>query len=239
MTFFLATFAPEDLVSRDGFGHPAPRASLLILSTQAESDADSRDSSHFPRRRPFIYTVNRHRVSPEFVSSHAIAYRWRPLPGVHRRRASSSQGSSSKGCCLFSIILGQQVLGKPAASLGHRCSLWSPRYGSVWGRALSHTRCSKVTSRGELCNFPILEMDKEGIFWERPFPKLERVSAGFFCKKTKPIILRPTRSISLLAEGTHHPCSRSPLSRLFRPRTRRTRTLGGCWPRDPLVCSPA
>ena len=34
------------------------------------------------------------------LSGHAIAYRWRSLPRVHRHRASSPQGSSSNGCCL-------------------------------------------------------------------------------------------------------------------------------------------
>ena len=43
---------PEKLVSRDGFG----RLVLLILHTQTESinRAYSRDSCHFPRRRPHI-----------------------------------------------------------------------------------------------------------------------------------------------------------------------------------------
>ena len=43
------------------------RVSLLILHNQAESGDYSRDSSRFPRRRPFIYTAIRHRVSPEFI----------------------------------------------------------------------------------------------------------------------------------------------------------------------------
>ena len=38
------------------------RVSLLILHTQAECGAYSRDSSRFPRRRPFI-CLNSHRVS--------------------------------------------------------------------------------------------------------------------------------------------------------------------------------
>ena len=42
------------------------RVSLLVLRTQAESGAYSRDSSRFPPRRPLIYTSNRRRVSPEF-----------------------------------------------------------------------------------------------------------------------------------------------------------------------------
>ena len=45
------------------------RVSLLILHTQAESGAYSRDSSRFPRRRPFIRTAIRHRVSPDFIGS--------------------------------------------------------------------------------------------------------------------------------------------------------------------------
>ena len=49
---------------------PVPSCfSLLILHTQAESIAYSRDSSRFSRRRPFIYTANRHRVSPEVIRS--------------------------------------------------------------------------------------------------------------------------------------------------------------------------
>ena len=56
----LSLFAPENLVSRDGFGRPVPR--LFILHAQAESGAYLRDSSRFPRRRPFIY-FNRHTPS--------------------------------------------------------------------------------------------------------------------------------------------------------------------------------
>ena len=51
------------------------RVSLLILHTYAKSGAYSRDSSRFPRRRPYIYTANRHRVSPEFIRSRD----WAPM----------------------------------------------------------------------------------------------------------------------------------------------------------------
>ena len=54
----LSPFAPENLVSRDGFSRPVPRQPAHP-HTQAESGAYSRDSSRFPRRRPFIY-LNRH-----------------------------------------------------------------------------------------------------------------------------------------------------------------------------------
>ena len=69
MKISLFPFAPKHLVSRDVFGHIPSRVSLLILHTQAESGAYSRDSSRFPRRRPFSYTAIRHRVSPELIES--------------------------------------------------------------------------------------------------------------------------------------------------------------------------
>ena len=47
-------FAPENLVSRDGFGSLVPRQPAH-LHTQAESGAYSRHSSQIPPRRPFIY----------------------------------------------------------------------------------------------------------------------------------------------------------------------------------------
>ena len=50
----LFTFAPENLVSRDGFGSPVPRQPAY-LHTQAESGGCLRDSSGVSRRRPFIY----------------------------------------------------------------------------------------------------------------------------------------------------------------------------------------
>ena len=59
---------------------PAPALiSLLILHTQAESGAYSRDFSCFPRRHPFIYTANRRRIG-----RHATAYLWCSLPRVCR-----------------------------------------------------------------------------------------------------------------------------------------------------------
>ena len=76
------------------------RVSLLVLHTQAEYGAYLRYFSRFPRRRLFIYTINRHRVSPS-LSRHSIAYRQRSLPRGRRRRVSSLQGRRSSGCCLF------------------------------------------------------------------------------------------------------------------------------------------
>ena len=49
----LSTFAPEYLVSRDGFGSPVPRHPAH-LHVQTELGAYLRDSSRVPRRRPYI-----------------------------------------------------------------------------------------------------------------------------------------------------------------------------------------
>ena len=45
------------------------RANQLILHTEVESGAYSRDPSRFPRRRPITSTAIHHRVSPEFIGS--------------------------------------------------------------------------------------------------------------------------------------------------------------------------
>ena len=45
------------------------RVSALIVHTQAESDAYSRDLFRFPRRRQFMY-LNRHTPSDQFMSGH-------------------------------------------------------------------------------------------------------------------------------------------------------------------------
>ena len=59
----------ENLVSRDGFGSPVP-CQPACLHTQAEYGAYLRNSSRFPRRRPFIY-LNRYTPSgqSEFIGS--------------------------------------------------------------------------------------------------------------------------------------------------------------------------
>ena len=77
--------------------------SLLILHTQADSGAYSRDSSRFPRRRQFIY-LKRHPPSGQ-----SRVYRVTQLRtgGVHCRESTgtgpggSPQGSSIHGCCFF------------------------------------------------------------------------------------------------------------------------------------------
>ena len=96
MNISLSAFAPENLVSRDGFGSPVPRQPAHLY-TQAESRAYLRDSSRVPRRRPFIYLKPPCAIgSVPTLSGYAIAYRWRSLPRVRRHRASTPQGSSER-----------------------------------------------------------------------------------------------------------------------------------------------
>ena len=61
MNISLSPFAPENLISRNGFGSPVPRQPAH-LHTQAETGAYLRDSSPVPRRRPFD-NFNRHTPS--------------------------------------------------------------------------------------------------------------------------------------------------------------------------------
>ena len=97
MNISLSTFAPENLVSRGGFGSPVPRRQPAHVHTRAESGAYLRDSSRVPRRHPFIYIKPSYAIgSVPSLSGHAIAYRWRSLPRVRRRRASKPQGSSER-----------------------------------------------------------------------------------------------------------------------------------------------
>ena len=96
MNISLSPFAPENLVSRDGFGSPVPHQPAY-LHTQAESGAYLRDSSQVPRRRSLIYFKSPYAIgSVPSLSGYVITYRWRSLPRVHRHRASKPQGSSER-----------------------------------------------------------------------------------------------------------------------------------------------
>ena len=75
--------------SRETGSAAPPRISLPILHNQAESNAYSRDSSRFPRRRPFIYTTIRDRVSPEFIRSRNC------LPMASTAESPTAQGQKS------------------------------------------------------------------------------------------------------------------------------------------------
>ena len=114
MNIHLSPFAPENLVSRGGFGSSIPRQPDH-LHTQAEYGAYLRDSSQVPWRRPFIYFKPSYAiVSVPSLSAHAIAYRWRSLPRVLRHRASKLQGRSERGLP-WQVTMDQQL----CASLSH------------------------------------------------------------------------------------------------------------------------
>ena len=95
----LSAFAPENLVSRDGFGSPVPRQPAH-LHTQAESGAYLRDSSRVPRRRPFIH-LNRHTPSGQSQVYRATQSR---TDGVHCRESAGTGPVNLKvvpnECCL-------------------------------------------------------------------------------------------------------------------------------------------
>ena len=114
MNISLSAFAPENLVSRDGFDSPVPRQPAH-LHTQAEPGAYLRDSSRVPRRRPSIYLKPPHAIgSVPSLSGHAIAYRRRSLPRVRRHTVSKPQGSSER------VLPWQETMDKLIyASLSH------------------------------------------------------------------------------------------------------------------------
>ena len=93
INIFLSAFAPENLVSRDGFGSPVQRQPAH-LHTQAESGAYLRDTSRVPRRRPFIY------FKPPYAIGSARVYRVTQLrtDGVHCRE------SAGTGPVVFKVV---------------------------------------------------------------------------------------------------------------------------------------
>ena len=97
MSISLSAFAPENLISRDGFGSPVPRQSAH-LHAQAKSGVYLlRDSSRVPRRRPFIYFKPPYVIgSVPSLSGYVVTYRWRSLPRVRRHKASKPKGSSKR-----------------------------------------------------------------------------------------------------------------------------------------------
>ena len=86
MNILLSPYAPENLVSRDGFSRPVPRQPAHYLHTQAECGAYSRDSSGFPRRRLFTY-LNRHTPSGQSRVNRVTHLR---TDGVHYRESAGT-----------------------------------------------------------------------------------------------------------------------------------------------------
>ena len=99
MIFLLSPFAPEKMVSRDGSGRPAPPPSAcsfsilglnLVLTRGASLSLSATASIYL-----FIPSTAIGRSESRVYRDTQIAYRWRSLPRVRRRRASRAQASSS------------------------------------------------------------------------------------------------------------------------------------------------
>ena len=95
INYSLSSFAPENLVSRVGFGGPIPRQ-LAHLHT--ESSACLRDSSRVPRRRPFIigthYVLWMQQCVCFFPIHSGHPVRWTYQPGSHRRKVTQDFSST-------------------------------------------------------------------------------------------------------------------------------------------------
>ena len=83
MNISLSSFAPENLVSRDGFGSPVPRQTAH-LHTQAESGAYLRDSSR-PAASIYLFKSSYAIGSVPSLSGHAFL-----TDGVHCRESAGT-----------------------------------------------------------------------------------------------------------------------------------------------------
>ena len=137
MNISLAPFAPETLVSRDGFGYPVPRQPAH-LHTQAESGAYLRGSSRVPRRRPFIY------FEPPYAIGSVPSYRVTQLctDGVHCRESADTGPVNLKvvpnKCCLDRSPWTKSYAPLfPAPTIGMNGHVESTRDTSHWLRCRS------------------------------------------------------------------------------------------------------
>ena len=97
MNISLSAFAPENLVSRNGFGSPV-RVSPLISILRVNLVLTYGVPPEF-RRGVHLFILNRHTPSGQsrvYRVTQFIAYRWRSLPRVRRHRASKPQGNSER-----------------------------------------------------------------------------------------------------------------------------------------------
>ena len=105
MNISLSPFAPENLVSRDGFGSPVPRQPSR-LHTQAESGASLRNSSRFPRTPPTIRKYSTQlRVGSRLMLSRNKALDRRDRPIVTR-----SEGVSQRLPSVYRFIFSREIV---------------------------------------------------------------------------------------------------------------------------------
>ena len=121
MNISLFPFAPENLVSRDGFGSPVPHQPAH-LHTQAEPGAYLRDSSRVPRRRPFIYL---NRPTP---SGQSRVYRATQLrtDGVYCRE------STGRGPVVLKVVPNRCCLGRSPWTNYYTPLFPTPTIGLKW-----------------------------------------------------------------------------------------------------------
>ena len=109
------------------------RVSLLILHTQAEFESGvySRDSSQFPRRRPFTYYLNRYTPSGQSQVYRVTQLR---IDGFHCRESAGTRSVVLKvvpvtGAALAGPTMGQLLL--CASLFPHPLLIWSGHVESI------------------------------------------------------------------------------------------------------------
>ena len=123
--YSLPSYVLENLVSRDGLSRSVPRQPAHYLHTQAESGVYSRDSSRFPRRRPFIY-LNRHTPSGKSRVNRVTQLR---IEGVHCRESAGTGPVVLKvvlvaGAAILEVTMDQSINVHP--------SFPTPTIGMKW-----------------------------------------------------------------------------------------------------------
>ena len=89
----LSAFAPNNLVSRDGFGSPVPRQPVHSLYSGWIWCLLTGFLPSFAAASIYFFKPPYAVGSVPCLPGHLIAYRWRSLPTVHRHGASKLQGS--------------------------------------------------------------------------------------------------------------------------------------------------
>ena len=138
----LSAFAPDNLVSQDGFGSPVPRQPAH-LHTQAESGAYLQDSYRVPPRRLFIYLLLALGPSKDslFYSEtfHAFSAQSRPDHSVYipQRRGVTTPG----------IIFHHTVIHMRFVAVNVSASVWTiPLRNVISAEAVSLLH-ARITSR--------------------------------------------------------------------------------------------
>ena len=109
MNISLSPFAPENFVSRDGFGVQS-RVSLLISILKTESCAYSRDSSRFPRG-VHLFILNRRAPSGQ---SRVNPFTHLRTDGVHCRESAGTGPAALKvvpvtGAAILQVTMDQSI----------------------------------------------------------------------------------------------------------------------------------